>query len=143
MTHLTTPPNSLLTIDARFNGPARSGHGGVSGGRFAALVDARRAIVDFLAPIPLDEPLSGTRQGEAAHVDGPDGPVAAVTRLAGPLPTGPFGRLAAGEVARAEASWLDARDGDHVAPTCFACGHRRTDDSGLGLRPGPVAGLAL
>lgn len=143
MTNTTTPQHSLLTIDAVYNGPARSGHGGVSGGRFAALVDASAAAVSFLAPIPLDEPLGATRQGDVAHVTGPDGPVATVQALDGPLATGQFGRLAEADVALAEACWLDRRHGDHIAPTCFACGHRRTDELGLGLRPGPVPQSSL
>ena len=141
MTNTTTPHHSLLTIDPIHNGPARSAHGGVAGGRFAALVDPRAATVRFLAPIPLGEPLEGTCEGDVAHVDGPAGPVASVSALGAPLRVGAFGRLAAADVGAAEAGWLDCRDGDHIAPTCFACGHHRSD--GLGLRPGPVPESAL
>lgn len=143
MTNTTTSHHALLTIDPMYNGPARSAHGGVAGGRFAALTDPRAATVRFLAPIPLDEPLECTREGELAHVVGPTGPIASVSALDAPLRTGAFGRLSAADVAAAEAGWLDSRGGDHIAPTCFACGHRRADQLGLGLRPGPVPESSL
>ncbi|MEZ5246897.1 MAG: hypothetical protein R2707_17515 [Acidimicrobiales bacterium] len=135
---ITTPRHSRITIDPAFNGPANSGHGGVCGGRFAELVDGARASVRFESPIPLDEPLAATRVGSTVRVVGSAGPVASVRTLAEPLRTGPFGRLSRADVAAAEAGWLDGRDGDHVAPTCFACGPERGDGTGLGLRPGPV-----
>jgi hypothetical protein len=143
MTNTTAPQHSLITIDGLYNGPARTGHGGVSGGRFAAVVNPRAATVRFLAPVPLDEPLGATRQGDVAHVVGPAGPVATVCALAQPVETGPFGRLSRADVAMARAGWLDGRDGDHIAPTCFACGHERDDERGLDLRPGPVPESAL
>lgn len=143
MTNTTTPQHSLITIDGVYNGPARTGHGGVSGGRFAAVVNSRAATVRFLAPIPLDEPLGATRQGDVAHVVGAAGPVASVRALGGPLRTGHFGRVSAGDVATARAAWLDSRGGDHIAPTCFACGPDRNDHRGLDLRPGPVPQSSL
>jgi hypothetical protein len=66
-----------------------------------------------------------------------------VHALSEPLHTGHFGRLTRADVAAAEAAWLDCRNGDHVAPTCYACGHQRADLIGLGLRPGPVPESAL
>lgn len=143
MTIFTTASPSFLTIDSRYNGPAQAGHGGVCGGRFAELVNPSAATVRFLAPVPLAEPLSCTRNADGAEVVGSSGPVASVHPLEAPLRVGPFGRLAAAEVFRAEATWLDGRDGDHIAPTCFACGHRREDHHGLGLRPGPLAESSL
>ena len=143
MTNSTTTSHTLITIDSIHNGPAHSGHGGVSGGRFAELIDADAASVRFQAPIPLDEPLWATSKNDTTLVSGASGPVASVHRLEDPLAVGQFGRLARAEVVRAEAAWLDCRAGDHIAPTCFACGHRRTDTAGLGLRPGPVETSSL
>jgi len=143
MTKTTTPQYSLITIDPTFNGPANSGHGGVSGGRFAGLVDSKAASVRFERPIPLDEPMEATRVGDTAWVVGHGGPVASVQALSNPLRIADVGRLAKAEVERAEATWLDCRAGDHIAPTCFACGHQRVDSSGLNLRPGPVETSSL
>ena len=143
MTNLTCVQHSFLTIDPAHNGPARSGHGGVAGGRFAALVDSARATVRFVAPIPLGEPMESVRVADGVTVVGPTGPVATVQALSAPLRTGHFGRLTRNDVAVAEDRWLDRRGGDHVAPTCFACGPMRTDTIGLGLRPGPVPESSL
>jgi len=46
-------------------------------------------------------------------------------------------------VAAAEEGWLDRRGGEHIAPTWFACGNRRDDAAGLGLRPGPAPESSL
>jgi hypothetical protein len=139
----TAPQYSWITIDPVFNGPARSGHGGVSGGRFAAVVDSRAASVRFESPVPLGEPMEATRIGDTAWVVGPDGPVAIVQALTAPLHTVHLGRLAAPQVAKAEMAWLDCRHGEHIAPTCFACGNERVTDGGLNLRPGPVEHSSL
>ncbi|MEM7339716.1 MAG: hypothetical protein AAF467_13765 [Actinomycetota bacterium] len=129
-----------LRIAPTQNGPAGSGHGGVSGGRFAALVEPDAARVRFLAPIPLGADLDASRRddGVVVHHDGVD--IAIVADLDGPLIVGGFPALPDPiTLDRAQRTWLDARDGQHMAPTCFACGNERASHlGGLGLRPGPI-----
>jgi hypothetical protein len=83
MTNSTTSSHTLITIDSIHNGPAHSGHGGVSGGRFAELIDADAASVRFQAPIPLDEPLWATSENDTMLVSGASGPVASVENPSG------------------------------------------------------------
>ena len=130
-----------FSIDATYNGPAGSAHGGTAAGRFAAAVDSKAATVRLHQPIPLGRPMRsmGGTHKSAFYSDGRL--IATVRPLSGPLTTAQFGRLAAAEVNDAERNWLDIRDGEHMAPTCYACGHHRHD--GLGLRPGPIAETGL
>ena len=134
------PP--MITIDHHHNGPMGSGHGGTSAGRFAELVDAQASSVRLHAPIPLATPMRWLITDDSANVYADDQHIATVRPLSAPLRVGQFGRLAQAEVAAAEVAWLDDRCGVHVAPTCFACGHERTD-GGLNLRPGPIAETSL
>ena len=134
-------PNTI-TIDHHHNGPMGSGHGGVSAGRFAELVDAQASTVRLHAPIPLATPMRWLINDDTANVYADDQHISTVRPLSAPLPVGQFGRLAPADVAAAEIAWLDDRCGVHPAPTCFACGHQRTT-GGLGLRPGPIAGTSL
>jgi hypothetical protein len=53
----------MISIDPRFNGPTDCGHGGVSAGRFAELVNPLAASVRFAAPIPLATELVPTAAG--------------------------------------------------------------------------------
>ena len=48
----------MISLDPRFNGPTDCGHGGVSAGRFAELVNPLAASVRFAAPIPLAPPVT-------------------------------------------------------------------------------------
>ena len=127
-----------MIIDPHYTGPAHFGHGGVSGGRFAEFVEPDAASVRFFRPIPLGTDLAAVQGPDGLTVSASDEVVATVRRLDAPLAVGPFSMPSALEIERAERSWLDARDGHHMAPTCFACGHQRLV-GGLGLRPGPVA----
>ncbi len=127
----------MIIIDSQFNGPAHTGHGGVSAGRFAALVEPDAATVRFHQPIPLGRPLSCHRHDSTAAVTRGLDTVATVHDLAGPLEVGRFAVPSEHEIRRAEQRWLEFRHGQHIAPTCFACGHER-GKTGLGLRPGPV-----
>ena len=53
----------MISIDPRFNGPTDCGHGGVSAGRFAELVNPLAASVRFAAPIPLATELDSEQDG--------------------------------------------------------------------------------
>ncbi|MCP3935168.1 MAG: hypothetical protein GY708_07325 [Actinomycetia bacterium] len=133
----------MITIESSFNGPDGLGHGGTSAGRFAQLVNSRAASVRLHEPVPLDAPMSSATDPEKSVISWGERTIATVKPLARPLDVGQFGRLDPSEVVRAERGWLDQRLGEHMAPSCFACGHERGDHLGLGLRPGSVDGSAL
>jgi hypothetical protein len=136
-----------IVIDATHNGPAESGHGGVSAGRMAELIDPRRAVVRLHTPVPLDTPMVAIRrQGEAIDV----GVGATVVATVRPLGRGGngidlsvFPRVSSALVGEAERRWLDARGGVHPFPTCFGCGPERPRRDGLELRPGRVDSLGV
>ena len=128
-----------MIIDPHYNGPHAVGHGGASAGRFAELVEPDAASVRFLLPVPLAAelvPVPDRDRGAVALNHG-EKTVATVQALSRPLAVGPIPMPSAFEIERAERTWLDDRDGDHICPTCFGCGHERLV-GGLGLRPGPA-----
>ncbi|HEX2705903.1 MAG TPA: hypothetical protein VHM65_09095 [Candidatus Lustribacter sp.] len=132
----------VLTVEARYNGPPDSGHGGITAGRLAALVpvgSATAVVVRLHAPVPLDTRLATDRQpdGSVLAADG-DRLIATARELPGPLPVGAFPRLAATEVARGEQAWTQARTRWDPFPDCYGCGQGRRD--GIALRPGLVPG---
>lgn len=125
-----------IVIDSRFNGPLDSGHGGVAAGHFASLIEPDAASVRLKAPIPLDTPLHAHRGDGVVTISDGSLDIAEVRDLDAPLSVAPFDLLSIESIDRAEAEWLDFRNGHHMAPTCFACGTHRSD--GLGQRPGPT-----
>ena len=60
----------MISIDPRFNGPTDCGHGGVSAGRFAELVNPLAASVRFAAPIALTVIAEGGLFNSAAFLMG-------------------------------------------------------------------------
>jgi hypothetical protein len=135
--------NVMICIEEHNNGPIGRGHGGTSAGRFAALVNPTAATVRFHNPVPLGTPMSWVANARGTDVLNGSEHIATVRPLAAPLKIGQFGRLPAQLVLDAEERWLDARGGQHMAPTCIACGHQRSDTAALGLRPGPVEDTSL
>ncbi|MFR9802420.1 hypothetical protein ACL02T_08965 [Pseudonocardia sp. RS010] len=136
-----TPHAVPVVVDPRYTGPAGSGHGGVTAGYAAALVDPRRAVVRLHAAIPLGTPLVPRSRADGAVVLHA-GPVPVATaRRGGPWDVPPFEPAPPALVRAAERHWLDARAGVHPHPRCFGCGPDRVD--GLGLRPGPVRGRGV
>ncbi|MFK8025261.1 MAG: PaaI family thioesterase [Ilumatobacter sp.] len=129
----------MFSIDSHYNGPPGMGHGGVSAGRFAALVEPDAARVRFRRPIPLDVALTTTYEDGIANIHAGEELVATARALDGPLEIGPFPSMCERDLHLAEQRWLEPTGGRHMAPACFACGHLR-DLGGLGLRPGPIPG---
>ncbi len=134
-----------IVIDPHYNGPTGIGHGGTAAGHFATLVEPDAATVRLRTAIPLATELT-------AHAHGDDGEnygtvmvydggtvVAEVRDLARPLAVDPFDLPDTDTFAAAETGWLATRDGEHMAPSCYACGNDRKA-GGLGLRPGPIDG---
>lgn len=95
------------------------------------------ATVRLHCPIPLDTTLTTRRESHGVSIRHRDTAVATVTDLEQPLRVGPFPTVDESTVYRGQRRWLDRRDGVHMAPTCFGCGHERSS-GGLQLRPGPV-----
>ncbi len=128
---------TALIIPARFNGPAESGHGGVSAGRLAAFLPGDAAVqVTLRRPVPLDTPLRVEVSGESAtaHHAGEVLAEAAVVDRA--VPGTPVAAVSFAEAQRAAADF----DGlaAHPFPTCFVCGTRRPAGDGLAVFAGPV-----
>lgn len=132
-----------VTIPRHANGPIGSGHGGVSAGVFASAAGLSSAKVRFHASIPLATPLGIVPDPRGATITCNEETIATVQPLSASLRVGQFGRLRAGDVASAEHRFLDHHEGEHIAPTCFACGNQRTDSNGLNLRPGTVQDTGL
>lgn len=134
----------MIVIESCYNGPPDSGHGGVSAGRFAAEVDARRAAVRLAAPIPVDTPLIvAPLDAGAVEVRSHLIRIATVRPLDGGLRMAPFGRLESHLVRLAERGFFGQPGNEHPFPTCFGCGADRPDGDGLLLAPGRVAGMGL
>lgn len=124
--------STTITIPPAWNGPPRSGNGGVTAGLLAAYVEAPVVAVTLRRPPPLGRPLAVVRTG--AGVELRDG--AALLADAAPGEPGPPPPEAvpydAAERAAASYAGLVA----HPFPTCFGCGPARRD--GLRLAPGPI-----
>ena len=126
-----------LTIPARFNGPAKSGNGGVTAGRLAlALSYSDPVRVTLLKPPPLDVAMILDRDERSltARVEGVD--------IARPEIVDEVG--AAVEpvdfpVAVMAAARYPGLSG-HPFPTCFVCGPSRPQRDGLEVFAGPLDG---
>lgn len=127
-------PRVTVVIDARFNGPPASGHGGYSAGRAAALLDVPAAEVTLRRPPPLDTVLQAAPAGDGIDLhDGDDVVLAArpaALELEAPAPVGAEEAIAAS----AQFAWHH----DHPFPTCFGCGPERDPADALCLFCGPV-----
>jgi hypothetical protein len=135
-----------MRIDARFNGPPTSGHGGVATGLFATAVDRRAATVRLLAPPPLDTDLETVANGDEGHqsILGPDGPIASVRPLDhGRLESWVPSLASEDELDHARAQYLAEFTDGHVFPTCFGCGPARPDGDGLELFAGVIDRLGV
>jgi len=127
-------PRVTVVIDARFNGPPASGHGGYSAGRAAALLDVPVAEVTLRRPPPLDTPLQAAPARDGIDLDDGDDVVLAARpatlELEAPEPVGAEEAMAAS----ARFAWHH----DHPFPTCFGCGPERDPADALCLFCGPV-----
>ncbi|MDY7102355.1 MAG: hypothetical protein S0880_14310 [Actinomycetota bacterium] len=128
-----------MRIDARYNGPADSAHGGVAAGRFAEMVGTPLAAsVRLVAPPPLDADLrTRPTDGGVEIVDRDDTAVALVREL-GEREIEPFPFVDADGLAAAAADWASRHDdmADPAYNTCFACGSTEARPDSLGLHAG-------
>ncbi len=117
-----------IVIDRRYRGPAGSGNGGYSAGRFALAHGADEVEVTLRLPPPLETPLTLDADG---LVRGGDSVVAEVRPGAVDIEPPPF-------VPLEDAIAAQAPDLASPFPECFVCGHARGTD-GLHVHAGPVA----
>ncbi|HWV27975.1 MAG TPA: hypothetical protein VNZ66_12175 [Aeromicrobium sp.] len=127
----------MVTIQARFNGPERSGNGGYCCGLIAGELDhdgPRTATLRL--PPPLDTPLSFEHADDTVRLLTAGGAVVgeatpgSFVRQVPPAPTAE--QAAAGEAAY---PGHDAHPFGH----CFTCGTQRAEGDGLRIFTGPVA----
>ena len=128
-----------ITIQQRFNGPPKSGHGGYVCGIIANLIGPC-AEVTLRSPPPLDKPLTVERieTGEVRLLDAEmtiaEGRKAEL-HLDIPDP------LSLGEAKDAAKRYPGFET--HPFPTCFGCGHKRDEGDGLRIFSGPVIGREI
>jgi hypothetical protein len=124
----------VVTIGLRYRGPLDSANGGYAAGLLASRLDGP-AQVTLRLPPPLERPLVVRRNGARALLYDGDRLVAeadpADPDLVAPTPPTPAEAEAAGEGVGAF--------GPPQFAECFVCGVR-SDGTGLGIHPGPVAG---
>jgi hypothetical protein len=130
----------MVTIDARFNGPAHSGNGGYACGLVAhqlghELGHRGPVTTTLRQPPPLDAPLSWEHDGDAVRLITAGGALVgeaapgSFTLDAPPAPTAE--QAAAGEAA------YPGHEG-HPFGTCFTCGPDRVEGDGLRIFTGPI-----
>jgi hypothetical protein len=134
----TLAVNETLTIAHRYHGPPMSGHGGMTVGLCAELLDRSSVEVTLRAPPPLDVPITVVRTGDGLQLLHGEQLVADATAT-GPIQVDAPRPLAADEpAAGAEAYLRHVEETGHAFPTCFGCGPARPEGEGLRIFPGPV-----
>lgn len=127
----------MVLINPHYNGPTGCGHGGVSAGRFAEVINPTSASVRLARPIPLGTELDATHTGNGpVEIRAGERLIATVTPLAEPLGVGDLVPVADDVLAAAEARSPFAFGKDHPYPLCFGCGNARPDHDGLELFAG-------
>jgi len=125
-----------ITIQQRFNGPPKSGHGGYVCGIIADLIGPC-AEVTLRSPPPLEKPLTVERieAGEVRLLDDKvtiaEGRKAELRLDIPDTPTLEEAKNAAERYPGFET---------HPFPFCFGCGHERIEGDGLRIFSGPVKG---
>jgi hypothetical protein len=133
------PVGESVVIDARFNGPPGSGHGGYVCGVLAGFVGPA-ATVTLRQPPPLGRAL-GVRRLPDGGAELRDGETliaeAAPATLEPRVPAAvPFDQAVI--AARGYVGFQS-----HLYPTCFACGPERAEGDGLRIFPGAVPATDL
>ena len=123
-----------ITIHRRFNGPPKSGHGGYVCGIIANLIGPC-AEVTLRSPPPLDLPLTVERiESGEVHLSKAETIIAEgrKAKLHLDIPNPPTLEEAINAAKRVPGF------ATHPFPTCFGCGHERTEGDGLRIFSGPV-----
>lgn len=132
-----------FTIPKRFCGPALCANGGWFAGAVSRLYSEQyntgRAVrVTLRYPVPLDAMLRLDLQDDAKGIvliegEPSDHALAAVEQVDWFPRAAPYVQYSEAEFAATKFP-----SGRHPFPECFVCGNERTDNWGLGLRPGKV-----
>jgi hypothetical protein len=122
---------TAIVIDRRFRGPDESGNGGYTCGVVARTVGAPAAVTLRLPP-PLDVPLR-VEDGCVWHGDALVAELAPADVDLDPPPAPSWEAAVAAQ----------RPDFASPFPHCFVCGHARSEDDGLRIHAGPVAGTGL
>jgi hypothetical protein len=128
---------STITIASRFCGPPGTGNGGYVSGMFAQQIDGP-AEVTLRAPVPLDTPLTVSRESDIVLVKNGEALIGEV-RAAAPPAIEPPPAPTFAEAQDAETRFI--MHDTHIFPGCFVCGTGRED--GLRLFPGTHDGDVL
>ena len=128
-----TPCTHEATVAARFNGPPKSGNGGVAVGTLAKHFDGAVEIT-LKRPIPLDSTMQVVADGRTAGLfhEGSELASARTTKLDLELPT----PVTFQEAAAARANFLGYTH--HPVPDCFVCGTNRSCGEGMCLFSGEL-----
>lgn len=125
-----------LVVPPRFNGPPESANGGYVAGLLAARIGGAYAVtVTLREPPPLKVPLH-LQHDDAGRLVASFGGAVIATAEAGELEHEQVDSVSLGVAREAEERYAGLRA--HPFPTCFACGPKRPEHDGLGLRPGRV-----
>ncbi|MGA8851863.1 MAG: hypothetical protein WB508_09095 [Aeromicrobium sp.] len=126
----------MVTIEARFNGPAHSGNGGYVCGLIASQIDQAGPVTSTLRlPPPLDVALSWESDQETVRL------LTAGGALVGEASPGSFARDVPPAPTREQAAAGEAAYPGHVGhpfSTCFTCGPDRSEGDGLRVFSGPI-----
>lgn len=137
-----------MRIEARFNGPPDSAHGGIACGVFAAAVDPMQATVRLMAPPPLeaDLQLRSEQDGSQTILDTDNREVASVRPWDPPDDFEPISSVSFDQLQAARDHFISVIGPDgsnHAFPTCFGCGPARPDNDGLALFTGKIPDTSL
>jgi hypothetical protein len=133
----TAALQTVLTVPARFRGPADSANGGWLAGTLADALNGGRSAVEVTlrAPTPLDTELKLEHLANSVSLYDGDRVLVEAFPVAEDVQAPAFVPFT--DAARAEAGFAGRRG--HAFPECFACGFREPGD-GLRIFPGPVEG---
>lgn len=123
----------LVTVARRFRGPPGCGNGGYVAGLIAEWIEGP-AVVNLLAPTPLDVPLHRRREGGEVTLSDSQRIYARGRSLAAMPPLDIPPPPSDEEIEAATIAYPDADR--HPVPGCFVCGPAREPGDALCLSPG-------
>lgn len=130
--------DTIISIDARFNGPPTSANGGYACGLLARHLDGP-AEVTLHVPPPLERPL--TVVAHEATLQLHDGDTLVAVAEPTTVEAHPPAIVSLADAERAVHGFPGFAD--HAFPMCFVCGPHRSPGDGLRLFAGPVPGTPV
>ena len=126
-----------IKIKKRFNGPASSGHGGLTCGILAQYIKST-AEVTLLKPIPLEKDLSINRNSDDS-LQLLDGDMVIATAHKADFQLSPPPPPSYSDAVEASKMYIGFKD-EYLYPDCFGCGRNRKSGDGLRIFPGRLSG---